>query len=371
MESISVDETAEHKWYRRKEIWQLIAAIPGFRHEAKAALNGAIGDRLELDSSPLATPMALLSGAASGGNELKLDEDLAEQIAGITSNITIFVHSLMSTERIWSYPGKLNKFGKARSYGDRLIIDAGVTPIYVRYNTGLHISTNGKQLAEKLEQLVKAWPVKVKEINLIGYSMGGLLSRSAAYYGSQSGAQWVSLLKRMYLVGAPLRGAPLEQFANIVTNALWAIPIPITRVIAKLINQRSEGIKDLRHGYLVDEDWQDKHPDAISLGREYKVPLIPHVEHYIMAGNLFSDEHHPGAKVLGDILVTPFSAKDEGFDGTPTARAAKDSRVFSGLNHLDLVNHDDVYEQILKWWFGVEDERTTNLIENSVVTESG
>ncbi len=201
-----------------------------------------------------------------------------------------------------------------------------------------------------LERLVSAWPVEVKEVNLIGYSMGGLLARSAAYYGVQTQASWISLLQRMYLLGTPLRGAPLEQFAHLITYVLHRVPIPITSIIAKLINQRSDGIKDLRHGYLIDEDWQDRHPDAISLGRQNKLPLIPHVHHYIMAGNLFADEHHPAAKVLGDILVTPFSAKDEGIDGTPTERSGRASQVFPGLNHLDLVNHDDVYKQILQWW---------------------
>ena len=55
-------------------------------------------------------------------------------------------------------------------------------------------------------------------------------------------------------------------------------------------------------------------------------------------------------KFLGIFLVTPYSAKDEGLDGTVTDRAANDSRVFGGINHLFLINDDDVYNQILMWW---------------------
>ncbi len=337
-------------WYSRPQVWGLIAALPSLRGEARSALNGVVGDRLARDESSLAIPMTLLTASNHKARELDLDADLAEQLPAATGVITVFVHSLMSTERIWAYPGKLKKIGKTKSYGNRLSEDVAVTPIYVRYNTGRHISTNGKELAELLERLVSAWPVEVKEVNLFGYSMGGLVARSTAYYGVQTQANWISLLQRMYLLGTPLRGAPLEQFAHLITYVLHRVPIPITSIVAKLINQRSDGIKDLRHGYLIDEDWQDRHPDAISLGRKNKLPLIPHVHHYIMAGNLFADEHHPAAKVLGDILVTPFSAKDEGIDGTPTERSGRDSRVFPGLNHLDLVNHEDVYKQILQWW---------------------
>ena len=337
-------------WYNRPHIWGLIAALPGLRGEAKSALNGVVGDRLERDDSSLRIPMVLLSGSGQRAHELDLDADLAAQLPHASSSITVFVHSLMSTERIWGYPGELKRFGQAKTYAERLAEDVATTTLYVRYNTGRHISSNGRDLAKMLERLVDAWPVEVKEVNLVGYSMGGLVARSAGHYGHQSKANWVALLNRMYLLGTPLRGAPLEQFAHIVTYVLHHVPTPITRIIAALINQRSDGIKDLRHGYLIDEDWQNRHPDAISLGRPNKLALIPHVHHYIIAGNLFADEHHPAAKVLGDILVTPFSAKDEGIDGSLTERSGRASRVFPGLNHLDLANHDDVYAQMLEWW---------------------
>ena len=37
-------------------------------------------------------------------------------------------------------------------------IELGYTPLYVRYNSGRHISENGRDLAEQLERLVAAWP---------------------------------------------------------------------------------------------------------------------------------------------------------------------------------------------------------------------
>ena len=47
-------------------------------------------------------------------------------------------------------------------YGARLARDLGVTPVYVRYNSGRHVSENGRSLADLLEALVAAWPVAVE-----------------------------------------------------------------------------------------------------------------------------------------------------------------------------------------------------------------
>ena len=294
--------------------------------------------------------MGFLSNSKSDARELDLQMELASQIEKPSSSITIFVHSLMCSERIWSLPRNLKHLQEGQSYGQRLQQDCGTSAIYLRYNSGLHISTNAQQLVGLIDELIKKWPVEVTEVNLIGHSMGGLVVRSAVHYGHKNGAHFSTLLKRVYLIGAPLRGAPLEQFANILTSALVTIPTPVTRIIAYVLNQRSEGIKDLRHGYLMDEDWQDQPADIISYGRKNILPLVPGIQYFAIAGNLFSDEHHPAAKILGDILVPPFSAKDETLDGTETDRAADKSVVFAGVNHICLANDEGVYQQILAWW---------------------
>lgn len=329
---------------------KILTAVLGLRSEAKSAINGVLGDKLHRKNSPLAITMSFFNHSSADACEVDLQKNLTSQFDQISSSITIFVHSLMSSERIWSMPRSMDHFHYGESYGQRLQRDSETTAVYVRYNTGLHISTNGQQLAALIDELVEAWPVEVTEVNLIGHSMGGLVTRSAVHYADLKGAKSRPLIKRAYLIGAPLRGAPLEQFANILTSALATIPVPITRVIAHLLNQRSDGIKDLRHGYLVDEDWQDLNPDKISFGRKNLLPPVSGVQYFTIAGNLFNDEHHPAAKILGDILVTPYSAKDELLDGTVTDRAANDSKVFGGINHLFLVNDDDVYKQILTWW---------------------
>lgn len=208
---------------------------------------------------------------------------------------------------------------------------------------------NGQQLAAALEQLVAHWPVPVTEIELVGHSMGGLVARSAAHYGDAQDHDWVDMLRRMFLLASPSRGAPLEQVANVAAFTLRTIPNPWTWAIGWAIQQRSAGIKDLRHGWLVHQEWQERSSDGLTMGRRHLVPLLPHVDHFVAAGNLMEDEHHPLAKVVGDSMVAPFSAKDEGIDGSATDRAPVAARVFPGVSHGGIAGQDQVYEQLVEW----------------------
>jgi len=68
--------------------------------------------------------------------------------------------------------------------------DLGYSPVFLRYNTGLHVSVNGRTLAEILELLQDQWPVPITELVLIGHSMGGLVARSACHYGAELQHGW-------------------------------------------------------------------------------------------------------------------------------------------------------------------------------------
>jgi len=326
-------------WMR---LWRLLADVPGMSDDAIAVLNGAVGDRLAAADNTLAIPL----GFTIRGRGIDLDE-LTTTHPDARPRLVVLVHGLMANERSWAYAGK-------PPFEERLEADLDVTCVCVRYNSGRHISVNGRELAHALQDLVDAWPVPLEDLVIIGHSMGGLVSRSAGHYAAEAGLPWVAQLSRMFLLASPSRGAPLEQLANVAAFTLRAIPNPWTWGIAWVFRQRSAGIKDLRHGWLVDEEWQAKGPDALSFGRKHLVPLLPHVHHFVAAGCLAPDEHHPLAKVLGDALVAPFSAKDEGIDGTPSDRAPTDARVFPGVSHLSMAGDDDVYTQLLAWWHDSE-----------------
>ena len=99
-------------------------------------MNGVFGDALAERGSASAIPMTLRAGSQA----LPLDRDgLARALPHASGRIVVLVHGLMSTESVWAFPGD-----PATSYGTLLARDQGVTPLWLRYNTGQHISVNGR-----------------------------------------------------------------------------------------------------------------------------------------------------------------------------------------------------------------------------------
>jgi len=146
---------------------------------ALAAVNGIYGHQLASHRNGLALTMQI----RQHGSVVPLsDESLSAAFPEATGRVAVFVHGWCLTERSW---WRLPREGDTRSYGQRLAENLGFTPIYLRYNTGLHISQNGQMLAGMLERLQRLWPVPIDEFVLVGHSMGGLVARSASFYGMQ------------------------------------------------------------------------------------------------------------------------------------------------------------------------------------------
>jgi pimeloyl-ACP methyl ester carboxylesterase len=275
---------------------------------ALAVLNGLRGDALEREGSELAMPMSL-----------RVHGDRTPRIA-------VFVHGLFETELAWGYGG-------GRRYGDRLAEEHGFTPVYVRYNTGRHISENGRSLAESLDELFAGWPVPVEQIALIGHSMGGLVARSACHVGGD----WTRHVTHVVSLGSPHTGAPLESAVHYAAAALGAVPE--TQPFSAFLRRRSAGIRDLRSGSLVDEDWQDRDPDALRAAACREVPLLDGARHCFVAATVTRDAHHPVARLLGDWLVLEASA----------SHRAQEALHVGGAHHLALLNHPAVYERLSEW----------------------
>ena len=184
---------------------------------AIGGLNGAFGDGLHARRSALATPMTI----RRAGRDVAVAPDaLANAFADATPRLAVFVHGLCETDDAW-------RFGAERHppYGEQLRTDHGFTPLHLRYNTGRHVSENGRELATVLHELVGSWPVEVQEIALIGHSMGGLVSRSACHYSD--GHWWPSTVRHVFTLGTPHTGAPLEQAATVATAALGRLRRPV------------------------------------------------------------------------------------------------------------------------------------------------
>jgi pimeloyl-ACP methyl ester carboxylesterase len=306
---------------------------------ALGAANGLVGDRLARDHADL----ALNLGVWRDGSEVALDAPgIAAAFGDATPRLAVFVHGLCETEAAWSapYPG-----GKARAtYGDRLRSELGITPVYVRYNTGLHVSDNGRALAATLDELVAGWPVEVEGIALVGHSMGGLVARSACRYAEFDDRPYTSRITHVVCLGTPNLGAPLEKAANV---ASWPLSrLPETRPFADLfLNGRSAGIKDLRFGSCLEDDWCDCDPDEFLRDRCRECPFLETATYCFIAATLSARPEGPGGWV-GDLLVTYRSAAGEG--GRRRIPFATGSHV-GRLDHLRLLNHPVVYQRIRAW----------------------
>jgi triacylglycerol lipase len=332
---------------------RFLREYPGHRDEAIAVVNGAVGDRLHDNDSSLAISMRLFHG-----REPWLLDDPPITVPHAKPRACLFVHGLMGSERAWRFgmsssdeSDRANPEVERVDYARTLAEARDCTPIYVRYNSGRHISENGRALAEQLEQLRLAWPdAGFAELSIVSHSMGGLVTRSACHYGLEAGHGWVDRLARVFLLGVPSRGAPLEQLTHVTAATLEMIWNPWTKLIGKAINLRSAGIKDLRHGFVLDEDW--KHVDldrlAFPVATKPRDPL--HVRWYVAAGTL-GPSASPLARTIGDGLVRSSSAQGRSQD--PRARELlppAEVREFDCTSHIGLMNDPAVLAQMLEWW---------------------
>jgi pimeloyl-ACP methyl ester carboxylesterase len=304
---------------------------------AIGALNGAFGDRLEHERSPFAVRMTV----RRGGDAVDLNgHAVRAAFPDATARLAVFLHGLCETEGAWSLWAD-----KHVPYGPRLRVELGYTPVYVRYNSGRHISDNGRELARLLDDLSAAWPVDPAEIALIGHSMGGLVGRSACHQGADR--PWAAKVRHVFMLGCPHLGAPLERAAN-AAGAAFAL-LPETRSLATALNARSCGIKDLRYGYLLEEDWFGHDPDAFVRRMATEIPFLQSANHYFVSASISGDPEGLASRLVGDLLVVRGSAWAQARRGERLAFPIDHYSHVGGAHHFQLLNHPSVYEQVSKW----------------------
>jgi pimeloyl-ACP methyl ester carboxylesterase len=303
------------------------------------ALGGLIGDALEREGSDLVEPMSVRVGARPVPLE---PTALTTAFPDATARVVVFVHGLMETEFSW----RIGAGPEGETYATRLRRNLDCTPVEVRYNSGRHISENGRSLADLLEQLAGAWPVEIEAIALIGHSMGGLVARSACHQGAERGDAWVRKVRHSISLGSPHMGAPLAQGVHWASAALHSVPE--TRPFARFLRRRSAGIRDLRQGSLVDADWRGCDPDALRAAACQEVPLLEGATHCFVAATITRSGRHPVARVLGDCLVLEPSASGRSRTRRIPFQAEHGMHV-GGTHHIALLNHPAVYEQLHAW----------------------
>jgi len=307
------------------------------RDTVLAVLNGVLGDYLEGGHNPLAIEMQLRHDG------MALDparESLASALPQATGKVVVLVHGLCMSDK-WTRKG--------HDHGRELAQDLGYTPIYVRYNSGLHISVNGRQLAAMLEPLITNWPVPIEDFVIIGHSMGGLVARSAVHYARRGRRVWPKRLRRLVFLGAPHHGAPLERGGAWLDVLFRASPY--TAAFNTLGRTRSAGITDLRHGSLLDEDREGvSHRFRPRPDRRQVVPLPAGVACYAIAGVAGESVAGAKARLIGDGLVPLASALGRHREASRTL-AFPESHQWVGerLGHLELLSSHRVYRHLRHW----------------------
>ena len=280
-----------------------------------SALNGVLGDYLAETENPLAIEMSLRANRAEA-----------------RGRILLMVPGLCMSESQW--------LRKDHDHGEALAAVLDATRVDVRYNSGLHVSSNGRTLSEQLERLLERWPVPVEAITIVAHSMGGLVSRSACRAGEEAGARWPGLLDKVVFLGTPHHGAPLERAGNwfevIVGKLPYAAPM------ARLGRIRSAGVTDLRYGNVLDEHWQGVDRFAHGPDRRAPVPLPAGPTCYAVAGS--------GVLGEGDGLVPVASALGRHDEPALCLEFAEENTViFPGVDHMELLADPQVYAQLLNW----------------------
>ena len=279
-------------------------------------LLGVAGDAIARENNPLEVSMHL----RHAGQALPATpEALAEALPAASARLVVFVHGLACDESSWAL-GSQRAWGRPGvNYAALLAERHGFTALHVRYNSGLRIADNGRALAQLLDALLAAYPRAVDELLLVGHSMGGLVVRAACEHGGA----WLGRVRDVFCLGSPHGGAPLEKLgAGAVAALSW---FAVTRPIARVLDARSAGIKDLADGRVRDD-----------LATHDPVPPA-HVRVHCIAGSLPWGALARWA--LGDGLVRTPSATE----GSHPRGAAVH---LPGLGHLDLLNHPRVFAEI-------------------------
>jgi hypothetical protein len=310
-----------------------------------AALNGVLGDYLVATQNPLALAMSLRHrGVPLPSEPLLTRAALTSALPHATPKLLVMVHGLCMHDGQWLRDGP----DGPHHHGEALARDGQFTPIDVRYNSGLHVSINGRELAQQLELLVTQWPHLLARMVIVGHSMGGLVARSAWHQARHAGMRWPDALGDLVFLGTPHHGAPMERAGHWLDLVLGATPYAAP--FARLGKVRSQGITDLRHGNLLDDDWVGRDRFARSADRRVVLPLPEGVRCFAVAGTLGQAAGALKGQLMGDGLVLVDSALGRHAQAQRTlAFPPKHQWVAQGTNHFDLLASPAVYERLRAW----------------------
>jgi hypothetical protein len=188
----------------------------------------------------------------------------------------------------------------------------------------------------------------VEELAIVGYSMGGLLARSAVYYGTAANHKWPGRLRQVIFVGTPHHGSRLERAGNradaLLNTTRYSAPF------RRLGTTRSAGVTDLRHGSVIDEDWQGLDRFGHHHDTRRPIPLPLDVACYAIGATLGSRAGDLKSRVLGDGIV-PLDSALGIHKNAEYSLSFPESNLWTGygMGHMDLLRRPEVYARIRDW----------------------
>lgn len=320
-------------------------------HFLVGALNGVMGNFLFQQQNPLALPMVFY------------DHYGQRQTGDLAGRIVLMSHGLCMNHLTWSN-------GNFGGIGERLLAQRdNNTMLYLNYNTGRRISSNGRSLAWLLEDLIQRNP-RITSIDLIGHSMGGLVSRSALFYGKQNTHHWVNKVENLVCIGSPHHGAVLERLGFMLQDRLGRMPI-LNR-IGRLTSIRSDGILDLRYGSVRDDDWEHLEARIGTMDDVRKPAPVPsRINTFLIAGSIeLKPKQSKALEIIGDYLVSVSSALGEHPNAQYQLKVPESHKaIFYGLNHMEIQYHSSIADQVTRWFYPDNLEQPEHKIEKIAQTE--
>ena len=262
--------------------------------------------------------------------------------------------------------------------------------IVVNYNTGRHVSENGQSLALLLDQLLQEIPGFYRKLHIVAHSMGGLVARSALYQAEMSGMAFLTFVDKVFFLATPHRGAILEkgvQLSRILLQAahlsslsvhgpgseetlpkhprggrkqprtvggnrrlfIRKVPTFYINLADRILDMRSDGIRDLSYGYLVREEWDRQEEQGGLKSHKIVVPPPPGVRCYAIAGCLLKKEATEHSLIRTDGMVSTASAANMGRDDELGFVENGRYRELPGVRHFVMPFNREVCDVLRTW----------------------
>ncbi|MBM2890121.1 esterase/lipase family protein [Leptospira interrogans] len=161
--------------------------------------------------------------------------------------VILCIPGLFCDEGLWNTNGEIPL--------SEMMKECGYYPVYLRFNPGIHLSTNAKKMLDLVENLLNSPELENRTLDVISYSQGGLIFRSALYQSKQNGSQFSKRIRHALVINSPDGGSYIEKIGFWLGLGAESLPILPVHILGFIGNQRSDAIKDLSHGIIREEDW--------------------------------------------------------------------------------------------------------------------